>query len=177
MPRPRPLSPFEAKRTLAARFGPRADRLRQLATKFGIRPYRVFIVHTRATGDERGEGVEEEVSRFEILPTPVVKSLDSVALSPTMAGILPVGSLRVSRVSTTISNDRLNGVLEDTDPDPKVSFFYEVVEDGRLDNPAVRRKFRLASNPHLTPGNVEWQFVLERISEDRGRNGKDVPLP
>ena len=167
---------MEARGTLVNRFVKLADRLRQLNTKFGLRPYRVFLVWSKWTGEERGEVNEVEALRIEILPTPKVSSLDSVALNPMSAGIVPVGSLRVTEVSGAFTQDVLMGkklpvLHEETIPEPW-EFFYEVVEDGRGDPEPVRSKFRLMSTPFRNAENVEWNVTLERVSEDRDRKGR-----
>lgn len=179
MPKPRALTTAEAKRSLAHRFGPRADRLRQFATKFGIRPYRVFLIWTRWWGDERGEGRETEIKRVEILPNPKVESLDAVAYSPSSAGTIPLGSIRLTGVSVdAFTFDLLEGrhadVIERDDAKTikgDVSFFYEIVEDGRGDDPPTRARFRLATTPFRRAEKVDWLLVLERASEDRTRAG------
>lgn len=196
MPRPRPLRPEEARRTIAHRFGRRADNLRQLATKFGIRPYRCFLVWTIWDGGERGRGNETIVGKIELLPTPLVKNLDSVSYRFFSGGVLPVGSISVTRISTNFTQDQLTGLAVprsieeahklsrpkaetakhlrrpsvETLPEP-LDFFWEVVEDGRGDDPAERNKFRLAAWPERVPGNVEWRVLLERVSNDENRDG------
>ncbi len=176
MPKPRALNPQQAKGTLLARFGPRADRLRQLHTRFGARPYRVFLVWAQWTGNERGEGEEVEAARREILPTPKVSDLTSTQLSAFSGGTLPTGSIRVTEISTTLSTDVLTGrMLPDAHEDhlPQAyDFYWELVEDGRLDRPALRSKYRHASTPFLDASRVQWSVVLERISEDNGRGGQ-----
>lgn len=175
MPRPRPLSPLEARQTIASRFGPRADRLRQIATRMGVRPYRVFLVWTKATGEERGEGTTKEVARREILPTPRVQSLDAVTFNPFHAGVAPVGSVRIDRISATMTADELRGLIVPERPEGSVpepyDFFYEVVEDGRGDPRPTREKFRLLSEPFRRAGKVDWTLMLERVSGDRARDG------
>jgi len=178
VPTPKPLTPQQARRTLAHRFTRVADRLRQLGTKFGIRPYRVFLVWTRWDGGERGQGREQVVQELEILPTPNVRSLDSLALSPISTGVLPVGSVRLTEVSTSLTYDQLTGRMY---PQPHVDhvpepweFFYEVREDGRGDDPPRRMKFSLFSEPHRNAENVEWVVVLSRVSEDRNRDGSSA---
>lgn len=177
MPKPRPLTPAEASRSLANRFAPKVDRLRQFATRFGIRPYRVFLTWTTFSGGEHGAGKETVVHRIEVLPTPVVESLDSISRSAFSAGMFPVGSVRVSKVSATLSDDLLRGraneVLDGEQIRADVTFFYEVVEDGRArEGDTVRRRFRLASDPMRKAASLEWVFVLERMSEDMGRDGE-----
>lgn len=103
MSRPRPLNPFEAKRSLANRLAPTADRVRQIATRLGIRPYRCFLVWTRFSGEDRGEGDENLIARVELLPTPKVSELTSQQLLLYGAGTLPTGSLRVEKVSATFT--------------------------------------------------------------------------
>lgn len=172
MPIPAPLTPTQAKKTLVAKFGPKIDRIRQLATKLGVRPYRVFLVWEQSSGLERGSGTMTEAQRLEILPTPRVDSLDAVMLDPRFAGSLPVGSIRVSRISSSFTEDLLRGKRDHKSIADDVSFFYEVVEDGRGDDSPVRMKYRLATTPMRRAGKVDWLIVLERISEDSSRSGQ-----
>lgn len=192
----RPLTPFEARNTLAHRLSPRVDRLRQVATRFGIRSDRVFLVWTKFTGLERGEGEEQEVQRLEILPTPRVHDLTSISLNPLTGGILPAGSVRVDRISARFNDDILQGRVPPGSAErgkrtnEPFDFFYEIVADGRSDAPlvgcgdvheaelvsggptkAARARFRPASMPERREGGVEYSIVLERISEDRTAEG------
>ena len=175
MPRVRPLTPEQARRTLVNRFGPRMDRLRQFPTNFGLRPYRVFLTWTKFSGDETGEGAETIYQRIEILPTPKLIDLSSINFSPVSAGILPIGSIQLRRVSIAYTQDTLEGksvpIPHITPPEP-FSFFYEVVEDGRGDNPSDRQRYRLASSPFRAAGGCEWKLTLERVSGDMKRTGQ-----
>lgn len=172
-----PLAPGRASKTLAHRFTRVADNLRQLETKFGIRPYRCFLVWTRWDGGERGKGTPLEIGRTEILPTPNLKSLDNLALDPRAAGILPVGMVRLTEISTSLTYEQLKGLavpgqpLLDHIPQP-FGFYYEVYEDDRSGVGAqVRRKFRPATEPNRDAENVQWTITLERVSEDSNRDG------
>lgn len=187
MPKPRALTPEEAKRTTMHRLAGTIDRARQSVVRVGLRPYRVFLVWTRATGDERGEGRDLVQRRFEVLPTPKVDSLDALALSPTAGGMVPLGSVRVSRITASLNEQILRGriipseeeleacgcAVREWSPDrewshlpEKWDFFYEVVEDGRGGPNPTRAKFRLASPPTRRAGKIDWVVTLERISED-----------
>jgi hypothetical protein len=133
------------------------------------------MVWTHWTGDERGGGEEQEYCRREILPTPRVINLDSISRQPYSAGSLPVGSIKLERVSTSLTADNLQGLSifepeDDTVPE-RYSFYYEVVEDGRGDDPPARMKFRLFGLPAREAGKVQWVVMLERISEDNARDG------
>lgn len=110
MPKPHPLSPHEARNSFAHRFGRVADRLRQLNTRFGVRPYKVQLVWTEWSGRERGQGTEKELARVELLPTPLVQGLDGVAHQFFSGGVLPVGSLRVAEISIYFTQDMLTGL-------------------------------------------------------------------
>lgn len=177
MPRPRALNPSEAKRSLAHRFASRVDRLRQIETRLGMRPYRVVLVWSQFSGEERGEGDETVTLRREILPTPKVENMTAKERKVMSAGLHEVGSIRISEVSMLLTADMLEGreVPEPHKPIPDdAEFFYEVFEDGRGDNPAERGRYRLSSAPYRDVENLGWTFVLERRSEDYGRDAKPV---
>lgn len=191
MPKPRPLRPDEARRTLAHRLGPRVDRLRQISTRFGLRPYRVFLVWTRAEGHRTGDGDESVMSRVELLPTPRMTDLTVLSRRPWSGGQLPEGTVRIDRISVLFTADNLSGlVIPETPPrrvplgqriggtalvpnaDPQIDFFYEVVEDGRGDDPSRRARFRLYSEPYRDAGGVSWVVLLEAASDPLDRAGQ-----
>lgn len=61
---------------------------------------------------------------------------------------------------------------EDLVDDPKIDFFWEVVEDRRGDEKPKRQRFRLMGLPNRKPGMFHWSVVLERASKDTGRNAR-----
>lgn len=180
----RPLIGNEARRSLANRLAPVGDRLRQMNTRFGVRPYRVFLNWTLWSGTETGQGYETLKQRIELLPTPLVESLDNIAFSPWHAGTLQVGSLRVSQISNVQYNeDILRGfdttlitkrdgldltARNVTIPEPW-DFFYEVVEDARAGPVPDRPRFRLANVPFRRPGKLDWTVTLEKTDRQRTR--------
>jgi hypothetical protein len=172
------------------------DRLRQLNTRMGIRPMRVFLVWERWSGSEGGEGTPTVIARMEILPTPKVESLDSISLRMMAAGVLPAGSIHVSEISVNYTEDQLLGFAIPsqawvaTENPPKTDsstripahsghgkdrtdFYYEVAEDGRGDDPPARNKYRIADQPFRKAGDVQWIVTLERVSEDNDRRGRN----
>lgn len=182
MSRIRALTPREAKRTLANKLGPLGDRARQIATRMGARPYRVFLTWVKWTGEERGEGNEELWARLEILPTPRVTSLDNLSFSLYHAGTIPVGSLKVDRISIrSFTEDILLGKALPGEPFPfgenkqekhipqPYEFFWEVIEDGRGDNPPKHSRFRPMNRPMRRAGKLDFSIMLERTSLDRTR--------
>lgn len=177
---PKLLTPEQAKNSLAARMVKTVDRARQVEVRLGFRPYNVFLVWTKWSGVERGEGVELVVRRCPILPTPIVEDLSAVSRSPFSAGTLPIGSIRVRSISATYSQDYLEGkTFPDTgEPVPEpYDFFFEVVEDGRHGREPDRARFRLAATPMLDAGESEWLVLLERQSHDMKRDGQPPTEP
>ena len=178
MPKPRPLSPLEAKNSLANRLGTRvAPRLMQFATKFGLRSKRVFLVWTKFSGRERGEGNERVIARVELLPTPKVLDMSMLTYNPFSAGVLPVGAQRVDKVAVTYTMDQLMGKAVpgykkgEEIPEP-YDFYYEIQEDGRGDDPSMIQRFRIMGVPDRREGDCSWSLLLERTSEDPYRNGQ-----
>lgn len=96
---------------LTQRLAPRVDKLRQRLVSFGLRPYNVFLVWTHWSGLERGEGAETELRRIQLIPNPLVEDLSGVTLNPFTAGLLPVGSIRISQISMSLNEDNLTGKL------------------------------------------------------------------
>lgn len=193
---PKPLSPRQARQSLAQRLSARVDRLRQIETRFGFRPNRVFLVWQRWNGNERGEGNGAELARLEILPTPKVEFQNSIAYRSRQFGMVPDGTVRVSEISALYTFDQLRGLVVPTGDflrcnnppnvrssselpkhsvhiQDRISFFYEIVEDGRGDDRPMRAKYGLDGEPERDAENYQWVIQLTRMSEDRSRSAKD----
>ena len=52
-----------------------------------------------------------------------------------------------------------------------VNFFYEIVEDGRGDQPPERKRFRLMGVPMRKPDAATWIVLLQREDRDMDRDG------
>jgi hypothetical protein len=151
------------------------------------------MVWSRATGAERGTGDTNLITRIEILPAPRVTDLTAQARRPWSGGQLPEGTVRVDRISTRFTADNLSGLVIPTEhahgrhkspgervggtalvptEDPQVDFFWEVVEDGRGDDPARRQRFRLFAEPYRDAGSIQWVVLLEAASDPPDRSGK-----
>lgn len=180
MSRPRPLTPQEAKHSLAQRLAKPVDRIRQIATRLGAHSKRVFLVWTKYTGEERGDGVEREVFRMELLPTPRVSDLSSTTRAPFSGGILPIGSIKVDLISAQLPFEVLVGKRRPAAPglgeeiEQPYDFFYELVEDHRVSPEPARLKYRILGTPNRNETNVCWEVMLERESEDRAPDGRSL---
>lgn len=171
MPIPKPLSPSEASKTLVHRFGHRANRLRQLAVKFGLRPYRTFLVWFRWSGEEIGEGVETEYHREEILPTP--KLQDATRYLWLTGGKIEDGIMILSKVNPLLGEAFLRGKLMPGQitgspcPDeagPPTKFRILVVEDGRSGE-VQEDWFTLVGKPFRQPGKLDWDIKIQRVQQ------------
>lgn len=176
MPRPRPLQPFQAKRTLANRLTRVADNLRQFCTTFGVRPYRVFLVWTKFDGEQRGEGTERELARHELLPTPKIGELTSLQAGPYAAGTLTTGTVRLDKISAGFTAAELTGLQvpgmgQQPDMPSDVDFWYEMREDGRGGDVPIPLRYRLSAAPYRAAGKVSWSVILEAANEATGTDG------
>lgn len=184
--------------------------------RFGLQAYDLSLVWSRWSGSERGEGDERQLLAIRIFPRPRIEDLSAIAYAGTSGGVMPVGSVRVSKVSPILTADVLSGLTmpdlrymgmldecgypvrfagrEDKSAslaglsarealllaagrlqipthrlEDRVSFFYELQERNGVGD---RMKFRLASIPFKRRDAMDWTFTLERISEDRTRDGR-----
>jgi hypothetical protein len=155
----------------------------------------VFLVWSEWTGEERGEGTERVIAEIELLPTPRVSDLASLARRPYSAGVFPEGSLRVDQISAgAYTRDMLLGRVIPTVPptstnggrtpthavnahgvergtDDRIDFWWELREDGRGDSPAERIRFRVFAGPSRLEGSIGWAVNIELASEARARDG------
>lgn len=175
-----PVPPHLVGKTLAQDLVPIVDDIRQIATDFGVRPYRVFMVHIQWTGPARGIGEPQEISRREILPTPVVADMSATARTLAAVGMVEEGSIRLSKISASLTEDDLLGrtpdlaMFDGTRRDRRnVEFFYEVVQARPTGTePAVRRRFVPESAADLKPGMAGWTISLRKQQQDRSRDGQ-----
>lgn len=197
------LTPIQARNSPINRLGPALDNVRGAIARMGLRPYRVFLVWTFTTGDARGEGIEKEYHRLELLPQPRLDGLTQ-ARNATSAGINIDGVVGLSGVSVvsydfdTLIGKTLPAPFNVTKKEPRIpsayDFYYEIFEDGRVAPPLTcrtrgtvepyypgRTKWRISTQPERRP--LQWVFSLERINEDATRagtsnlNDHDVELP
>lgn len=174
----RPLRPNEVPNSFAVMLTKVADDIRQLNTTFGIRPYRVFLVHVQWSGAVRGSGQGIEIARRELLPTPRVKNMESLPEILRSTGLTEEGSITVDQISAKYSEDDLAGRTPDLQDPSKpitsaanVEFYWEVVENRVALPLAKRRRFTTNGVPELSRGGFQWSVSLIRQDVDRQRNG------
>lgn len=179
--RVKPLRGEQVRHSFAAMLVPVVDSIRQLNTVFGMRPYRVFLVHLQWSGAVRGAGQPVEVARTEILPTP---RLDLGGTSSVLkaAGLTEEGGIRVREISAKYAEDDLLGKTPDLiDPSKpltsrkNVEFLWEVVEDRVQDPTGRRRRFYPDGPPVMVSGGLGWEIGLIRQDWDNRRSGATIP--
>lgn len=170
------VSTRQAKRTLARRFVPLADNLRDLLTRFGLRSYRVLAVKIAWSGSRRGYGTPTVISEEPVLPTPKLTPVSALDQIIQPVGGQEVGSIEMSQVSGRFTEEQILGLEEDGTPlPPNVEFFYEV-EFFPHEGPSLKRRFVPKAPPAYQPGRLQWTVRLERSFDNRERNG-DVEGP
>jgi hypothetical protein len=166
------ISSAQMKKTLAHRFIPLADSLRDMLSAFGLRSYKVAIIRVEWTGGKRGRGTPVILSEKTILPTPKLESVESLAEVLQPVGLEEQGSLELSQVSGTFSEEDLRGYSQDGEGIPaNHEFFYEITFISPSAGEPQRRRFFPASAPVYSPGKLQWSMRLQKANEDRARNG------
>lgn len=149
-----------------------ADDLRDLRVELGGRPYRIFLVKTRWTGEVRGDGVEEVFYEEELLPVPKLSTLSSVALTVQSVGLDEVGELQVSEISPRYNEFQLRGLTERGEPLEDNETFYWEVAFFRHGVSTTRRRFLPRSTPYYDAIALQWSLGLVRAGRDRDSLGE-----
>ncbi len=173
-PRYTTLNGLDLSRTLARRLISTVDGLRDLATRFGLRPYEVHMVRTKWTGGERGVGQEFVVFDEPILPTPLILGLDGVTRIVQPVGLDEIGACQVTEISGRYAEGFLTGNDSDGNPlDPDVQYYFEVVfpTPGTVSDGAPRRRFYASSVPTYNASGFQWRVTLQRSHSDRRNDG------
>lgn len=174
----RAVRPVSEGPTMANQLTPIVDTIRQLYTQFGLRSYRVYLVHTAWSGRRIGEGEAQEIARTEILPTPLVRDLSSTTFQLRAFGLTEEGGTSIEQISLRYTEDDLCGRTPDLqDPafpavgSSSVEFFYEVVENRNSFPTPVRRRYVPNAVPQLTRDIFQWKVMLTKQDYNRDRQG------
>lgn len=148
------------------------DKVRDIATRLGARPYTVSIIKTKSTVGIRSKGIEEVVLVRLIEPTPIVKDLLSLAEIVHPVGLDEVGSVKVDEISGRYTEDQLRGYDDHGNPPGEdEAVFYEIEFPIPGDGDSIRRRFFLRGVPMYYADQLEWSISLERSHNDRNRAG------
>jgi len=157
--------------SLARKLIPVVDRIRDLYTQLGARPYRVWIIRTRFAGQRRGVGVEQVTHELELLPTPLVVDLRSLSEMVTPVGVNEQGIVQLQYISGRYTEEQLIGVGPEGSPVASNETVYYEIEFFRADGgPSERRRFRLDSAPQYNSTQFQWLVTLGSTIENRARD-------
>lgn len=161
--------------TLIDSLVPTIDCARDLYTSLGLRTYQVSLVWTRWSGGERGVGQETVALVRTVLPTPKLAGLGGVQIELKELGSSEQGSIELSQISLSYSEDMLlgrAGVVPEGQPIPfDVSFFWELalpLGGGH----SIRRRFTPSSPPERRGGSLDWLVRLIEAEGARLRDGR-----
>jgi hypothetical protein len=170
------VTPGLMRHTLAQRLIKPVDKVRDIATRLGARPYVVRIVRTRWSGVRRGEGMEQLVSSEEILPNPKLIDLNTLSEIVTPVGPTEIGLVQLQQVSGRYTEDYLTGVDGHGNPPAATDDLYYEIQFFRPDGEeAGRHRFALASAPYYAASKVQWIITLDAAVEKRRRDGRPRP--
>lgn len=148
------------------------DDLRQIAVDLGARPYRVFLVRTRWSGEERGEGVETVISEEELLPVPKVEAMSPINRSLMDGGIDEVGGLQITEISPRYTEQQLLGYSSLGQQVPQnETFSWEITLMRGDDEVHTRRRFLVQGTPSYQAEELQWSVRLTRAGSDRTDDG------
>ncbi len=149
------------------------DRARDMEVRAGLRPYTVSIVRARASGmRSRGDGPTDVVAEWKLLPTPKVADLSGIGEILDADQLREQGSVMLSGISRSYSEDMLLGRGPTGAPVPAgETVFFEVRYLDIAGRVTQRMRFVAASRPSANVERAEWTISLQRAPWDRGRDG------
>ncbi len=163
--------------SLVQKLIPTVDKIRQLRTFFGMANYAVSLVHIKWSGTQIGEGVEQEISRTQILPNPVILDMTTTQEVMRSFGLTEEGTLVIDQISIKYSEDDLMGrtpdMISPTLPrtnQANTQFFWEVVELRKQNPSPIPRRYVPVAVPNLDKSGFAWKVALVKQTQDRSRN-------
>ena len=155
--------------TFVEQMGEIVDDLRQLATDFGARPYRVFCVVVAWSGGAVGRGTQVQIDETELLPTPRI-DLTSLRYVVTSGGRTDNGRTSLYEVSPRYTEDDIEALFHRALEANEQSFI-EVRMDGRDGREPIRHRLTLSGVPFRDADGFQWVVPLIIQQEERNRNG------
>jgi hypothetical protein len=163
---------FEQTKSLADQLIPVADGIRDLYTQFGLRPYTVRIITVSWSGGDVGVGVPSVVNNLHLLPTPKIIDLGNITEIAQPVGLDEVGSVEVSEISGSYTEDQLRGLdYAGNTQTVDIDMFYEIQMLQPNAQLGAARRFQLRGAPQYLADKFQWVVRLEKSHEDRARDG------
>ncbi len=159
-------APDDPEVSFAEQMGAVVDEARALVMELGLRPYRVWLVVVKWSGEEIGRGDPVVVRETELLPTPL---WDSRPIYSEMrsAGRVDQGQTRLREVSPRYTEDDIWGMFN---PASGEQVFVEVRHDAR-DGNTQRRRHMVRGQPFRDATGFGWTVNLSTEQQARERDG------
>lgn len=154
-----------------------ANRVRNIASRLGMRPYVVRIIRVGWLGPRRYQGQKEILSTFTILPTPKVTLYEALVDDQLPIGRQTTGSVVVTEINPDLTEDQLRGIPEGLSAVPKHHEIFYEIEYPHENQGSRKRRFHLDTVPYYSAERLEWSVGLVAASSDRTRAGDLEALP
>jgi len=163
---------MQSSQTLARKLIPIVDSIRDLATKFGTRPYKVRVVRARWSSGQRGVGTPVIERALDILPTPLLQDMSGITEIVQSVGLDEIGGVSVSEISGRFTDEELRFCQPDGTPlGPDEEVWYEIEFPRPDGKPGDLRRFYMNAAPMYFASRMQWTIRLEKAHSDRGRRG------
>lgn len=141
--------------------------------RYGLRLYAVRIVRVRSTGGrKRGDGADDVVGAWDILPVPNVADLTSLTMVVSPTQLREAGSLLLSGISGAYSEHTLAGRGNDGTPiPPSEAVYWEIAFQDPLQRTSMRRRMIPDSAPNYDALQGAWSVILRRQYDGRNHDG------
>lgn len=163
--------------SLANKLWRTANRVRNIASRLGVRPYVVRIIRVGWTGPQRHRGQKQILSTFTILPTPKVTQYEALRDVQLPVGRDTEGSVVVTEINPELTEDVLRGIPEGLAKIPKHQEVFYEIEYPHENQGSRKRRFNLDTVPYYDSENLQWAVGLVAASPDRTRAGDLEALP
>lgn len=162
--------PCSSDMSLVEELGEVVDDLRQIATEFGARPYRVFSIVVGWSGGEIGRGDQTVLEETELLPTPFI-DLSSIRYRVTSGGKTDDGTVKMFEISPRYTEDEVRALFSRALGTAEQQFI-EVRLDARFGEDPVRHRLTLSGMPFHDATGFQWVVNLLVQQEERRRTGE-----
>ena len=149
------------------------DKGRDMYARYGLSLYAVRIVRVRSIGGrKRGDGADEVVGAWDILPVPRVADLNTLGVIKSPTQLREAGSVMLSGISGTYTENMLAGRGSDGSAIPLgEAVFWEIEFQDPHGAGSTRRRMIPDSAPNYNAATAEWTVVLRRQYDGRNRDG------
>lgn len=143
------------------------DRARMIAVRAGAVPWRTAIISWRWAGGAIGAGTPSVTSILELTPPPDIAGEGTLRGSPSSAGFVRNGNVRLTGISATYTEGDLDVLFRKLAGGELV--LVEVVHDTRDGSSPPRRLYKPVGTPERDVTSARWSLTLSSVQDQIGR--------